>query len=196
MQTARINYAGAMIELPSETIVKNWLASLQEQPAVSASRAGVPFIGGYWPGQGGIYAGVIRSDDGAPDRHVIVPTASESKIAPSPWGEYGTAIPDCESNLNGHANTAAMVEFGNELALKVAALRIEGHSDFYLPARHELRLCYLNVPELLDKEWYWSSTQYSALSAFYQDFGGGYQGNGGKSYKLRARAVRSIQVSN
>lgn len=49
-------------------------------------------------------------------------------------------------------------------------------------------------PQALQPKWYWSSTQYSAYYAFYQDFDGGTQYLYDKGLKLRARAVRQIQL--
>ena len=37
MQTVRLNHAGAMIELPTETVVQNWIASLKQQTAINVS---------------------------------------------------------------------------------------------------------------------------------------------------------------
>jgi len=51
-----------------------------------------------------------------------------------------------------------------------------------------------NAEHALHERWYWSSTQYSANHAFYQDFTNGTQNRYGKNYKLRARAVRQIQL--
>jgi hypothetical protein len=48
--------------------------------------------------------------------------------------------------------------------------------------------------EAFEAAWYWSSTQYSADGAWGQYFGYGYQYDGGKSFKARARAVRLIQL--
>ena len=50
-------------------------------------------------------------------------------------------------------------------------------------------------PEAFDDTWYWSSTQFSASSAFGQDFGYGLQGHDAKKSEARARAVRLIQLS-
>jgi hypothetical protein len=35
-----------------------------------------------------------------------------------------------------------------------------------LPTRREQALCFANTPELFEKNWYWSSTQYAADAAF------------------------------
>ena len=197
MQTVRLNHAGAMIELPAATVVQNWLASISGMTAVAAaSNDTPPRIGEYWHGQGGIYAGIMRGEEGMPDRHLIVPTDTAAEFASVEWGKHGTEITSCEWTRYGMRNTAAMESAGLELAKKIRALQFEGHSDFYLPARHELRLCWLNVPELFSKAWYWSSTQYSAHYAFSQLFDCGDQVNTDKTNELRARAVRSIQVSN
>ena len=58
-------------------------------------------------------------------------------------------------------------------------------ADFQAGAEHAVR-----------PEWYWSSTQFSARFAFCQTFDDGYQGTSDKYVKLRARAVRMIQLSN
>ncbi len=52
--------------------------------------------------------------------------------------------------------------------------------------------------EAFEADWYWTSTQHAAASdgAWCQDFDNGYQFYCSKSYKLRARAVRSVLFSN
>ena len=56
-------------------------------------------------------------------------------------------------------------------------------ADFHAGAEHALQ-----------PRWYWSSTQYSAHLAFCQGFDDGDQDTDGKISKLRARAVRQIQL--
>lgn len=195
MQTVRLNYAGAMIELPYETVIKNWLDSLDIKSAASTKHpTSIPNIGGYWAGQGGIFAGLIRGDGDKPDRLLIVPTDAAAEFAPSVWGPDRQQIKDCDDRRYGLVNTKSMAAAGSDLASKCLALEIEGHSDFYLPSRDELRLCCMNVPEIFEQAWYWTSTQYSAYLAFSQNFDDGYQSDYDKYSKLRARAVRSIQV--
>ncbi|HET9678962.1 MAG TPA: DUF1566 domain-containing protein, partial [Gammaproteobacteria bacterium] len=69
-------------------------------------------------------------------------------------------------------------------------LTVDGHSDLYLPARRENALLYTNLPELFEKCWHWSSTQYSADDAWGQGFGNGGQNGIHKYYECRVRAVR------
>jgi hypothetical protein len=77
-----------------------------------------------------------------------------------------------------------------------AALEIDGHKDFSLPFRAEQALQFANVPELFEKEWYWSCEQLAAGPgyAWVQLFGNGSQGLGHQSDVYRARAVRRLII--
>ena len=61
-----------------------------------------------------------------------------------------------------------------------------------LPTRQEQALLYANLKHEFQPNWYWSSQTHESDSsyAWTQYFSNGYQGNGGKSYAGRARAVR------
>ena len=60
-----------------------------------------------------------------------------------------------------------------------------------LPTRFESPLLYANLRDQVSPEdWYWTGTQYSAISAWSQLFHGGGQYYGRKSSEGRARAVR------
>ena len=65
-----------------------------------------------------------------------------------------------------------------------------------IPTRRELALCYLNVRELFQNTWYWSSTQYAGYeaSAWCQNFDNGNQYDGRKGLEFRARAVRRLPI--
>ena len=149
----------------------------------------VPRIGASWNGEGGIYAGVIRGE--TEDYHLVVGAISPDKLE---WGAYGTDVPGTVSEHDGRSNTLALIESDNDhpAAKWARANTADGHSDFYLPARRELSLLYANVPELFEKVWHWSSTQYSAHSAWYQYFVDGDQYGTAKGYVARAVAVRRL----
>jgi hypothetical protein len=123
-----------------------------------------PAIGQQWPGQGGIYAGLMRGRDGAPDYHLIV----GPELTPSAWGAA--------------VNAAAQVDF-------------DGHADFTLPFRAEQAVLFGNVPELFEKDWYWSCEQRAANpdSAWVQFFVIGGQYDFHESIQGRARAVRRFE---
>ena len=65
-----------------------------------------------------------------------------------------------------------------------------------LPTRKEQALLFANVPELFQKEAYWSCEPYAGdeSCAWCQTFGNGNQYDYGKDNKLRARAVRRLPL--
>lgn len=186
------------IKTDNKTAAKALLAySLQEAGVISISRPAangdlvVPAVGSVWPGQGGVYAGLVRGDDGQPGHHLIVATDDAGKLK-GEWGNYGSEIKGASSRNDGVANTNAMADAGSKLAKAVLALEIEGHADYYLPAQAELMLCFANAREHFDKEWHWSSTQSSASFAWSQHFSNGTTTSIAKFGEFRARAVRRI----
>ena len=154
-----------------------------------------PRLGETWPGQGGVYAGLVRGDKGAPDFHLIVPTAPQAHTAAVAWGSQGTDEPGATSKRDGVANTIVLVqsEHTHPAAEWAAGLEIDGFKDFYLPSQGELALCFVNVPEVFEPGWHWSSTQYSRDNAWGQYFSGGTQFGHDKSCEGHARAVRRFR---
>lgn len=152
--------------------------------------SGVPALGSYWPGQGGYNAGLVRGEDGAPDYYLIVPILTEQLRAE--WGGCGEECEGATSMSDGLANTRALLADTNEHpAAKLASeFTADGHSDFYLPARRELQVAEANVPELFEKAYHWSSSQFSADSAYGLGFVYGWLSYCGKSYERLVRPVR------
>jgi hypothetical protein len=156
----------------------------------------LPRLGTLWPEQGGIFLGVMPATaDDQPEYGLILcvdPAGDFRKVA---WGDYGKEVKGCDSDNDGLANTLAMVETGNDLAKRITALEAGGFSDWYLPARNELRLAFIAAPNAFERAWYWSSTQYSAYYAWGQFFGDGYQSGNVKDFQARARAVRRFLIT-
>jgi hypothetical protein len=152
-----------------------------------------PRLGAYWEGQGGIYAGLMPGQGDQPDYHLIV---SVDEGVDFEWGPYGVKVPECDSRINGAANTRALLgaTAKHPAATWAAEYSKDGHSDFYLPAQRELNLCYATIAEKFAPSWYWTSTQYSADGAWYQGFDGGGQYGAGKDGKGRVRAVRRLVI--
>lgn len=155
----------------------------------------LPTFGAIVPGEGGHLAGIMRgpvvNGERYPDYAIIVAITPAVLL---PWGEYGKEVAGAGSLTDGLANTQAMLKAKCPPALHVAGIEIEGHKDYYLPARSELWAARANVPELFDKAWHWSSTQHSRISAFVQDFEDGGSFWDGKVYEHRVRAVRRIPL--
>ena len=155
-----------------------------------------PRIGETWCGQGGVYAGLVRGENGQPDYHLVVSAADVGQASEIEWGSAGETEAGAQHEWDGLANTEALInsEHQHPAAEWAAALDIEGLTDWYLPARRELALCYANVPELFEKRWYWSSTQCSPYYAWTQTFDDGNQDRVHKNFALRARAVRRFII--
>lgn len=158
-----------------------------------------PLIGQPWPEQGGILAAIMAGAtiDGIqrPDVAIIVPADPAGHFEDVQWGAYGTEIAGATSPTDGAANTADMVTSGLPLAQQITALRIDGHADWFLPARRQLQALAANVPQLFNQDdWYWSSSQNSRDGAWVQDFEDGDSCWDGKGNEFRAVAVRQIQL--
>ncbi|MDP3625047.1 MAG: DUF1566 domain-containing protein [Hydrogenophaga sp.] len=179
-----------------ETITKS-LTPAETAAAITAAMADLvpPRIGEYWKTQGGVYVGVMRGRDGKLDYHLVA-AIGEHELVDVVWGEYGKRVDGCDSYHDGQANTAAMATAGLDLAQRIQGLDIEGHNGWYLPSQAEAHLLAANVKEAMKPEAYWTSTQYSADSAWYQYFDYGYQLLDYKDAELRAVAVRQIQIVN
>ncbi len=149
-----------------------------------------PAIGEYWPGQGGIYAGRREYPEGL--CYVIF---AASDVGACAFGEYGIET-EATCHIDGRANTAILVNRGGShpAADAAYAFTCDGHDDFYLPAIGELNHGWQFTPELFEKEWYWSSSQRSANSAFLMHFDGGIQSVSVKNYELRVRPVRRLPI--
>ena len=106
--------------------------------------AGTPFAGGF-------YAGRFQLD-GAEHALIVAPKAHGEHGA-SAWGEYGQDIEGAHSYNDGRANTEAMAAAGSALGQWALQLDIEGHTDWYLPSRDELELCYRNLKPTEDENW-------------------------------------------
>ena len=197
MQLITVEVGQTRIETPNPILARQVLEQSTAELVITLSSI-PPAIGSYWHGEGGIYAGQVRGEDGAPDYHLIVTTDPAGQVEAITWGSAGQSEPGATSDRDGLANTRALCasEHDHPAAQWAADLSIDGIRDWYLPARHELRLCYLNVPEQFSTEdWYASSTQYSPYGAWVQDFGDGYQGLGHKGNERRAVAVRRFKVT-
>jgi hypothetical protein len=155
------------------------------KPETPASKR--PAIGEYWQGQGGIYVGRGRGRDGGRDYSLILPTDKSTSFEKCSLGTYGTDVTGATSEHDGLANTIALAAAGSDICKKALAIEIDGHKDFHVPSRMDLRLMWANVPELFEKEWYLSSTQYASTIAWYQTF---LDGSSGSSYEgVEARVV-------
>lgn len=110
------------------------------------------------------------------------------------WGEYGQNVDGAASYRDGASNTVAMAEAGSPIAKQA----LEIGAGVFIPSALELALLFSakqagELPGFSDR-WYWSSSQYSANTAFNTYFGAGGTGTTGKDGGLRVRPVRKILI--
>lgn len=134
----------------------------------------LPIVGRPWPGQGGVYAGIMRGEGDKPAYHLVVPTDPTSSFD-STFAKWHDLVLGASSMRDGLANTKALLADARQRASEpypasgrfpaaehCKTLVIDGHADYYLPAECELRLCFINVQELFpDRRFYMSSSQWS-----------------------------------
>lgn len=195
---------GLVLKVPAHVVATTFIAAAlahvglpqtPQAPAaneVLASEPAIPALGEYWPGQGGHNGGFVQARYGVP-AHYLVFAAQD--VGDHAWGRRGEES-GATSKVDGHANTQALLqEGGHPAAAACAEYQADGYSDFHLPAAAELYQGWLNVPNLFAKDcWYWSSTQRSALNAFYMGFSAGNQTSSGKGFTLRVRPVRRVFI--
>ncbi|WP_382155360.1 hypothetical protein [Hydrogenophaga sp. ANAO-22] len=145
-----------------------------------------PIPGQYWPEQSAHYAGPVAYPDG--NVYALLLPDGFDTFGRLKWGKLGKEIKGAASLHDGLANTAAMVK-----AASAAGKAVVAHNpDWYIPSRIEALQLHATLQEKVGEGWVWTSTQYSALNAWYQGFGHGTQSIYNKDAELRAVAVRRL----
>jgi len=110
----------------------------------------VPAVGSAYGG--GFFAGQISTaGNGIADYNLVVgpvATAQSSFV----WKNVTTATAGADSDVNGTQNTADMVADGNSTVYPCAHfcndLSTGGQTDWYMPSKNELEICYFNLKPL------------------------------------------------
>jgi hypothetical protein len=117
-------------------------ASNSVTPAVVPTVIGQAYAGGF-------YAGQIGVSSVATHYLVVGPVASAQAAGLEQWKNANTATAGADSVIDGPQNTADMVADGNSTVYPCAHfcndLVIGGFSDWYMPAKNELEVCYFNL---------------------------------------------------
>lgn len=159
--------------------------------------ADAPKLGEYWPGQGGLYAGVLPDYEGRQPRVLIV---ADDQAVEVPWGGAGDVERGAHDNADGYANTRDLIDCQVASHFHHAArfawtYEKDGHDDFYLPSKRELDAVNVTMRDTLDQaDWYWSSTERSPALAWGRNFGGAPIDTMLKHMPGRALAVRTVPV--
>lgn len=191
MQLITVTDGTTSISTPNHQLALQVLAEMggKATPVVAAS--GIPAIGEYWPGEGGVNGGLFPGGD--TPYYLIVPTGADAE-ASLEWGGYGQELEGAKSPWDGQANTAHLASSNREhdhpAAQFCANFERDGHKDFYLMARREASFLEVTVPGAFAQAYHWTSSQRSAYGAYYMDFEAGWLYVNAKSYERLARPVR------
>lgn len=204
--------------------------------ANSANTSSVPLPSIGTSIEGGYYAGQISTaGNGTADYCLIVAPVASGESSKQ-WKTTDTSTSGTSSVIDGPTNSANMNNATHPAAQFCEGLTIGGFSDWYMPAKNELEVCYYNlkptttanltsggtntnavpsrgsnytssVPgqtsandfqtgntEAFSAAGYWSSTEFSATSAWFQYFSNGGQDGDNKSSTVRVRAIRRVAV--
>jgi hypothetical protein len=103
---------------------------------------GQAYEGGFWAGD------ISVAGNGVASHHLVVAPLStgQSTLA---WKNTRTTTPGADSDIDGPQNTADMVADGNSTVYPCAHFCnnavIGGFSNWYMPAKNELEVCYFNL---------------------------------------------------
>jgi hypothetical protein len=92
---------------------------------------------------GGYFAGQIGVSGVATHNLIVGPVASTQTQLQ--WKIVATSTTGTSSNINGPANSAAMNDISHPAAQFCEGLSVGGFSDWYMPAKNELEICYFNL---------------------------------------------------
>lgn len=98
---------------------------------------------------GGYYAGQISTTANDVATHYLVVGPVASAQSTLKWKNANTTTSGADSAIDGPQNTADMVADGNSTVYPAAHfcndLVIGGFSDWYMPAKNEVEICYYNL---------------------------------------------------
>jgi hypothetical protein len=104
-----------------------------------AMQPGDAFGGGYFAGQ------ISTAGNGVADYNLVVGPVASAENASKQWKIVNTTTAGTSSVIDGPANSAAMNDVTHPAAQFCEGLTIGGFSDWYMPAKNELEVCYYNL---------------------------------------------------
>ena len=95
---------------------------------------------------GGYYAGKISTaGNGIADYYLVVAPKSSGENSSRQWKTTNTTTSGTTSVINGPTNSTNMNNASHPAAQFCEGLTIGGFSDWYMPAKNELEVCYYNL---------------------------------------------------
>jgi hypothetical protein len=106
-------------------------------PSPPPSVIGQAFGGGYYAGQIGVSSVATH--------YIIVGPVASAENASKQWKTTNTSTAGTSSVIDGPTNSSNMNNASHPAAQFCEGLTIGGFSDWYLPAKNELEVCYYNL---------------------------------------------------
>lgn len=171
-------------------------------------------VGSFLPNNGGYYAGLLNVK--GVTKAIIVSPEAQGEYE-GQWSDFNKPIQGAACPIDGHQNTLDMIAAQTKLGLWVQSLHINGFADWHIPSQGELDGIYRafnpagqiqefkesgaetineNSFYMFHAGWYWTSTQVANSSVWTKNFYDGGRGSSLKNYDNRARAIRTINVSD
>ena len=119
-------------------------AIAQALPVIALPAIGQAFGGGFFSG--------VTVENGQRYLNITAGAAHELK---GTWGARGVIIEGAGSFTDSRSNTESMAAAGSELAKKVLALEIDGHTDWAIPARDVQELQYRHLKPTSEENYCW-----------------------------------------
>jgi hypothetical protein len=139
--------------------------------------------------------GIIFYVDGTGEHGLISATSDQSEA--TQWGCVSKLIGGTSTAMGtGQSNTTAIVNGCNEAGIAARIcddLVLNGYDDWFLPSLDELYQLYLRSNSVgnFHGYYYWSSSEYTFETAYYQ-YMDGEQGGNFKSFTTNVRAIRAF----
>jgi hypothetical protein len=116
---------------------------------------------------GGYFAGQISTTGNGVATHnlVVGPISSAQSGTTLQWKTSGTSTAGTSSVIDGPANSTAMNNASHPAAQFCEGLTIGGFSDWYMPAKNELEVCYYNLKPTTDANFTGSGINANAVPA-------------------------------
>ena len=114
-------------------------------PASAASNSATPLaIGDAY--QGGFLAGQISTTgNGIADYNLVVGPVASAQTTNKQWKTTATSTTGTSSVIDGPTNSSNMNNASHPAAQFCKAVTTGGYSDWYMPAKNELEVCYFNL---------------------------------------------------
>lgn len=124
--------------------------------------------------QGGYYAGQISTaGNSVADYNLVIGPKSTADSSGKAFNTLNTSDSGATSVINGPANSASMNDALHPAAQFCEGLTIGGYSDWYMPAKNEIEVCYYNLKPTATSNDSGSGINANAVPARASNYSGG-----------------------